>query len=142
MFALARPWNGRPTLTKLGKANTTLSFLRRNLKACPPKLRETAYFSLVRSSLEYSLAIWDPFRQKDIDKLENIQRSAARFVIQNYRQTASVTSLIQKLGWTDLKTRRKNSRLVSMLKILNELVEIPINDRLIPADRRTRGGHN
>ena len=29
-----------------------------------------------------------------------------------------------------------------MVKILNELVEIPINDRLIPADRRTRGGHN
>ena len=28
-----------------------------------------------------------------------------------------------------------------MFKILNELVEIPINDRLIPADRRTRGGH-
>ena len=25
---------------------------------------------------------------------------------------------------------------------MNELVEIPINDRLIPADRRTRGGHN
>ena len=29
-----------------------------------------------------------------------------------------------------------------MFKILNEVVEIPINDRLIPADRRTRGGHN
>ena len=29
-----------------------------------------------------------------------------------------------------------------MFKILNELVETPINDRLIPADRRTRGGHN
>ena len=29
-----------------------------------------------------------------------------------------------------------------MFKILNELVEIPINDRLIPVDRRTRGGHN
>ena len=29
-----------------------------------------------------------------------------------------------------------------MFKILNELVEIPFNDRLIPADRRTRGGHN
>ena len=66
----------------------------------------------------------------------------ARFVTQNYRQTASVTSLIQNLGWTNLKTRRKNSRLLCMFKILNELVEIPINDRLIPADRRTRGGHN
>ena len=117
------------------KANSTLGFLRRNLKACPPKLRETAYFSLVRSSLEYSSAVWDPFRQKDIDKLEKIQRAAARFVTQNYRQTASVTSLIQNLGWTDLKTRRKNSRLLCMFKILNELVEIPINDRLIPADR-------
>ena len=29
-----------------------------------------------------------------------------------------------------------------MLKILNELVEISINNCLIPADRRTRGGHN
>ena len=124
------------------KANFTLGFLRRKLKACPPKLRETAYFSLVRSSSEYSSAVWDPFRQKDIDKFEKIQRAAARFVTQNYRQTASVTSLIQNLGWTDLKTRRKNSRLLCMLKILNELVEIPINDRLIPADRRTRGGHN
>ena len=114
------------------KANSTLGFLRRNLKACPPKLRETAYFSLVRSSLEYSSAVWDRFRQKDIDKLEKIQRSAARFVTQNYRQTASVTSLLQNLGWTDLKIRRKNSRLVSMFKIFNELVEIPINDRLIP----------
>ena len=29
-----------------------------------------------------------------------------------------------------------------MCKILNKLVEIPINDRLIPADKRTCGGHN
>ena len=29
-----------------------------------------------------------------------------------------------------------------MFKILNELVEIPINDRLTPADKITRGGHN
>ena len=36
-----------------------------------------------------------------------------------------------------MKTRRKNSRLLCMFKILNELVEIPINDCLIPADRRT-----
>ena len=124
------------------KANSTLGFFRRNLKACPPKLRETAYFSLVRSALEYSSANWDPFRQKNIDKLEKNQRSAARFVTQNYRQTASVTSLIQNLRWTDLKTRRINSRFLFVFKILNELVEIPINDHLILADKRTCGGDN
>ena len=74
--------------------------------------------------------------------LEKIERSAARFVTQNYRPTASVASLIQNLGWNDLKTRRENSRLICMFKILNELVEIPINDRLISADKRTCGGYN
>ena len=78
VFALARLWNERPTLTKLRvKRISPWASFGRNLKACPPKLRETAYFSLVRSSLEYSSAVWDPFRQKDIDKLEKIQRAAA-----------------------------------------------------------------
>ena len=53
-----------------------------------------------------------------------------------------MTSLIQNLGWTDLKTRRNNYRILSMFKILNELVDIPINVRLIPADKITRGGRN
>ena len=68
-----------------------------------------------------------------------MQRSTARFVTQNYRQTAIVTSLIQNLGWTDWTTRRKNYRLLCMFKII---VEIPINDndRLFLADKRTRDG--
>ena len=60
------------------KANSTLGFLRRNLKACPPKLRETAYFFLVRSYLEYSSAVWDPFRQKDSDNLEKKSKSSSK----------------------------------------------------------------
>ena len=28
-----------------------------------------------------------------------------------------------------------------MLKIINKLVEIPMNNQLNPADRKTRGGH-
>ena len=44
----------------ISKANSKLSFLRRNLKGCPEKLREIAYFSLVRSFLEYSATVWHP----------------------------------------------------------------------------------
>ena len=101
------------------KANSTLGFLRRNLKGCPSKLKEIAYFSMVRSLLEYSCPVWDPYRQGDIDKLNKIQRAAARFVTNNYQRKSSVTALIQDLGWTDLKTRRKNFRLTSLYKILN-----------------------
>ena len=34
------------------RANSTLGFLRRNLRRCPAKLKETAYITLVRSTLE------------------------------------------------------------------------------------------
>jgi hypothetical protein len=35
------------------KANSTLWFLRRNLKYCPKECKKTAYISLVRSTMEY-----------------------------------------------------------------------------------------
>jgi len=96
---------------------------------------------MVRSLLEYSCPVWDPHRQGDIDKLNKIQRAAARFVSSDYRRKSSVTALIQNLGWTDLQIRRKNFRLTSLYKILHGLTAIPVSDLLIPADKRTRGGH-
>ena len=54
------------------KANSKLSFLRRNLKGCPEKLRETAYFSLVKSFLEYSATVWHPRQKYNSDKLEMV----------------------------------------------------------------------
>jgi len=62
------------------KANSTLGFLHRNLRRCPAKLKESAYISLVRSTLEYAASVWDPNLAKDINKLENIQKRSARFV--------------------------------------------------------------
>ena len=125
------------------KTNSTLGFLRRNLKGCALKWKEIAYFSMVRSLLEYSCPIWDPYRQGDVDKLNKIQRAAARFVTNNYQRKSSVTALIQDLGWTDLQTRRKNFRLTSLYKILNGLIAVglPVSDLLAPADERTRSGH-
>jgi chemotaxis methyl-accepting protein methylase len=38
-----------------------LGFLRRNLKHCSKTLKETAYTSLVRSVLDYSSTVWDPY---------------------------------------------------------------------------------
>ena len=96
---------------------------------------------MVRSLLEYSCPVWDPYRQGDIDKLNKIQRAAARFVTNNYQRKSSVTALIQDLGWTDLQTRRKNFRLTSLYTILNGLIAVPVSDLLTPADERTRGGH-
>ena len=43
------------------RGSSILGFIRRNLKYCSMSLRETAYISLVRSILEYSTVVWDPY---------------------------------------------------------------------------------
>ena len=52
------------------RANSTLGFLRRNLRRCPTKLKRLR--TLVRSTLEYAASIWDPHLAKDCDLLEKI----------------------------------------------------------------------
>ena len=70
-------WNSHIN-KKSKKANSTLGFLKRNLKHCPQDSRRTAYLSLVRYTLEYSSIVWDPYLQKDTDKMEEVQLRAAR----------------------------------------------------------------
>ena len=55
--------------TMTNKANSKLSFLRRNLKGCPEKLKQTAYFSLIRSFMEYGATVWDPYQNTTVTKL-------------------------------------------------------------------------
>ena len=123
------------------KANNTLAFLRRNLKYCPHQLKENAYISLVRSQLEYSLSIWDPYRAGDSNQMDRVQRRAARFVFSDYSYQSSVTDTLHKLGWKDLATRRKNLRLTLLDKMIHGLVAAPDSDYLTPADKRTRALH-
>ena len=56
------------------KANSKLSFLRRNLKGFPEKLKQPAYFSLIRSFMEYGATVWDPYQKYKSDKNERVQR--------------------------------------------------------------------
>ena len=57
----------------LNNDNSVLGFIQRNLKHANRDLRDLAYTSLVKSILEYSSTVWDPFYQEDIDRLERVQ---------------------------------------------------------------------
>ena len=58
---LSEEWNLHVRLISHSHSKPDLGFLRRNLKVCPAALKELAYFSLVRSKLEYASATWDPY---------------------------------------------------------------------------------
>ena len=65
-------------------ANSTNGFLRRNLSLCTRDLKELACFSLTGSVLEYACQVWDPHLTKDVARLEQGQRCAARFTMRDY----------------------------------------------------------
>ena len=106
------------------KANRILGLLQRNLRGCSKKMRQQAYISLVRPHLECSCAVWSPYITKDISRVEMVQRRAARFVLQNYRRRASVSSMLQVLEWDTLEKRRQAASLVLMYNIHSETVAI------------------
>ncbi|XP_072028210.1 uncharacterized protein [Amphiura filiformis] len=80
------------------KANKVLGFLKRNLWFCPREMKETAYKTLVRPILEYAGCSWDPYKKKDIVAIEAVQRKAARFCMNDYKQLSSVTEMTRVLG--------------------------------------------
>jgi hypothetical protein len=108
------------------KANKSLSFLRRNLKISNPEIKETAYKGLVRPITEYSCSVWDPHQKTHIDSLEMVQRRAARFVLNRYHNTSSVTKMLQFLEWESLQARRTRARLTIFYKILHDQIAITL----------------
>ena len=87
-----------------------------------------SYFALVRPQLEYAAAVWSPSLDKDIAQLEKVNRRAARFVCNNYHRTASVTAMMEELGWEKQEDRRHKSRLCLMYKIIHNHVCISLSE--------------
>ena len=108
------------------KANSSLGFVKRNIKVKSPKIRECAYKTLVRPQLEYASTIFDPYTKSNIDKLEKVQRRAARWTTNDYSHYSSVTEMLERLGWRTLQQRRADARLCLLYKIIHELVAISI----------------
>jgi len=124
----------------IGKASQTLGFLKRSLKISSPKLKAKAYLAFVRPILEYASSIWDPSTQVNIDRIEMVQRRAARYVLNRYSPESSVTEMLETLGWPTLQHRRTNARLSMLTKIKNNQIRVKQN-RLVATTERNRRCH-
>ena len=125
-----------------GRANSSLSFLRRNLCNCPEQIKKQAYYSLVRPHLEYACSVWDSYTQKNIQSIEEVQRRAACFVKKcNQRTPGTITSLLEELKWPSLEQRRKQTRLTNLYKIVNGTLAVEIPNYFRQEERQARTYH-
>ena len=115
----------------ISKSNLMLRFIKRNFKGCPQTVKETVYVSLVRPLLEYASCVWDPSAEGTKHDIEMVQRRAARFVLNDYDRTSSVTNMLSNIGWDDLATRRKAARLRTMFNLYHGNSKLDVSDILL-----------
>ena len=123
------------------KPNWTIGLLRRTLTPCSRAVKQKAYESLVRPRLEYAAEAWNPYTTTLVDKLDHVQRAAARFVFADYRRTSHVTPMITNLGWDSLHVRRLLAQSTMFYKIHYQIVNIKFPSCIVPASYIARYDH-
>ena len=121
------------------KANSTRALLQRNFSHCSRKIKEAKCKTYVRPIAEYAAVAWDSNTQRNIRKIEQIQRSSARYVTNTYDRRSSITALLSELQWPSLQERRRQSRLAMLFRIRFNLVDINWKDHLSESTSATRG---
>jgi hypothetical protein len=53
-----------------------------------------------------------------LDKIESVQRRAARYVAKRYHNTSSVTSMLNHLNWNTLENRRNINTEICCLGVM------------------------
>ena len=117
--------------------NQILGLIRRTIMYKEKQLIIPLYKTIVRPHLECCIQAWKPYRKKDIDKLERIQRRATK-LIPELRDLSYESPLLQCL--TTLETRRLRGDQMQVFKIVNGYEDVDRNMFFkLKEGSRTRG---
>ena len=87
--------------------------------------------------LDYGCSVWDPYRKNQVDRIEKVQKNAARYVTNDYSFTSGKTNAhMTALRWLPHKETRARTRVTTLYKGLNGFLEIPTNQYQIKSDKR------
>ena len=119
------------------KGNQPLWLIGRNIVYKEKELILPLYKTIDRHHLEYCIHAWRPYRKKDIDMLERVQRRTTK-MIQKLRNI-SYEMHLKECGLTTLETRRLRWDQTEVFKILNGYENIDRNIFFsVKEGRRTR----
>ena len=119
------------------KANSTLGFLRRNLRHCPLPCMKNAYLALVRPKPEYGSVVWDPYLKNDIDRASRDQQPQSSQVTTS-PDMRDVTNMFDDLNLFSLEERRRQQRLMFLYKVVKGHVPAINIDHYLRAQKPKR----
>ena len=122
-----------------GKANRMLGFINRNFSFKNKDVILPLYNSLVRPHLEYAVQFWSPHHEKDIAKLESVQRRATKMIPS--LRNKSYEERLDQLNLFSLRKRRLRGKLIECFKILKGYTNVEF-DKLFLVDDATRTRNN
>ena len=97
------------------------------------------YKAIVRPHFEYCIQSWRPYRKKDIDKLERLQRRATKMIPE--LRDLSYESRLLRCGLTTLETRRLRGGQIEVFKTVNGYEDVDRNMFFKLKERSRIRGH-
>ena len=124
---------------QINKANSIMGLIRRTYTFLDEQSFKYLFQALVRPHLEYAAAVWSPYKQADIENIENVQKRATKQV--PTLKNLEYPDRLRKLKMPTLKYRRLRGDMIETFKIMAGIYDKTVTeDFLIKDDNsRTRG---
>ena len=111
-------WSSHITINNKNK--NSLRCIRDNVKTKKQTTRrgciQAAYRIYACPQVEYCSTIWHPRQKHLTHRIEMVQRSAARYVQNDYHYTSSVTNMLRELKRSSLEQHRNQASLIMLHK--------------------------
>ena len=121
----------------VGKANRMLGILRRNFNHINNTNFNYLYKGIIRPIIEYAAPVYNPIFQKDVQKIESIQRRATKMVLG--MDNKSYELRLKELNLPTLIYRRARGDLIQVYKYLHNLNPLPADMLVLAKESVTRG---
>jgi len=123
------------------KANGIMAVIRRTFTCLDIKCFNLLYKALVRSHLEYGVTTWFPYKVKDIEIIESVQKRATKQV--KLIRHLHYSERLRRLNLPTLRYRRHRGDMIEVFKILHKIYDIEITEGLLQlSNNTTTRGHS
>ena len=110
--------------TVVSKANRILGMINRSVQYKGKDCILPLYTALVRPHLEYAVQAWAPHYNKDIEKIENVQKRALKMISDAEISNIGYEDKLRKLKLFSMEKRRLRGDLIETFKIMKDIDKI------------------